>query len=143
MVRTNAPLLEVERYPRLGFSDLHELITLYNVLREADALQLEERGGEKFKPQAERITKKLAVGCAAEGWSNLRLRAEIKRVKDPPPPHAARTGDPIASALVSKDRLVLDLRRAKSATAAERTELAAKLTQALIAYGFKTVSITP
>jgi hypothetical protein len=138
---TNKPALDVVRLPGLGFSDLYELVVLFNVLREADALHLEEHGGEGFRPQAERTTKKLAVACAAEGWSNLRLRDEIKRVKDPPQETRRRATAPLV--VLTKDRCVLDLRRARDVTAIERAELATRLTQTLTVYGFKSVVITP
>ena len=140
--KTNKAALETERYPGLGVGDLHELLALFNLLREADAINLEEEGGEGFRPQAERTTKRLAIACAAEGWSKMRLRAEIKRVKDPK--HAPREHEQHAPLLVvTKDRCVLDLRRASDVTPADRNDLAARLMQTLVAFGFKSVLITP
>lgn len=142
--KTEKPALETERYPGLGFSDLYELLVLFNLLREADALQLEELGGELFRPQAERTTKRLAIACAAEGWSHSRLRAEIKRAKDPKPRAASeRVQQQQETVVVTKERFVVDLRRASSLSTAERSELAARITHALTAFRFKSIVITP
>lgn len=141
--RTNKPAMEVERHPGLGFSELHELLMLFNLLHEADKLQLEEVGGELFRPQAERTTKRIAVTCAAEGWSRSKLREEIKRAKDPRPKNGTseRTAQP--PIVVTEDRCVLDLRRAGALSVVERNELAARLTHALTRFRFKSVVITP
>lgn len=141
--KTNKPALETERHPALSFSDIYELLVLFNLLREADALQLEELGGELFRPQAERTTKRLAVACSTEGWSHARLRTEIKRVKDPKPRAAGEQAQQQEPVVVTKERFVVDLRRASSLSTAERSQLAARITHALTAFRFKSVVITP
>ena len=82
---TDVPLHDVEKLPGLAFTHLFQLLTFYNRLREADEQELHERGGERFKPQAERTIKKLARAAAKEEWSIAKLRAEIKRIAEPPP----------------------------------------------------------
>lgn len=138
--KTDKPVLETERYPGLHFSDLGELIDLYSVLREADVIQLEEGGGEHFRPQAERTTKRLAIACAVEGWSKRRLREEIKRAKDPKPREP--TAEPVErKALdVNDERCVIDLKRALALQGAERAAFAAQLMKVLARLGFKNVS---
>lgn len=140
--KSNKAALEVERHPGLGFSELHELLTLYNLLHDADKLQLEEMGGELFRPQAERTTKRLAVACAAEGWSRAKLREEIKRAKDPKR-RASGERNAQPAVVITNERCVLDLRRADSLFVAERSELAARLTHALARFRFKSIIITP
>ena len=132
-----------ERYPGLQFSDLSELIALYNLLREADALQLEEQGGESFKPQAEKTTKRLAMLCAAEGWSKSKLREQIRRAKDPKPKSGDATVGMQPTIVVTPEKCVIDLRHAAAISAPARTELAAQLTRALAVFGFKSLTITP
>ena len=144
--KTGKSLMETEGYPGLPFGDLIELLALYNLLREADALKLEEAGGERFKPQAERVTKRLAAACGSEGWSKNKLRAEIKRVKDPQRESGASPdarGDAQPIVVATDERIELDLRRAAALPLAERGELAAKLTRALVGVGFSRVVITP
>lgn len=145
--KTKKPVIEVHKYPGLQFTDLTELLALYNVMRESDALQLEELGGEQFKPQAEKTTKRLAFACAAEGWSKRRLREEIARAKDPRPRgsngNEEAPGDERPPIVVTADRCVVDLRQAGRLSAAGRGDLAAQLTRALASFGFKTLLIAP
>ena len=139
---TRKPVMDTERYPGLPFGDLIELLALYNLLREADAIELEEAGGERFKPQAEKVTKRIATACAAEGWSKSKLRDEIKRVKAPRGSgKQAPSEQPII--VVTEERLTLDLRRSAGLAIEARSELAAKLTRALVGIGFGRVVITP
>ena len=141
--KTEKAAVEIERLPGLSATYLFELVALFGVLREADALQLEEVGGELFRPQAERTTKRLAKACAVEGWTVSRLKVEVKRAKDPAPARQPRGSSPPPPASVAKDKLVVDLRRAIDLSPAERNELAAQITKALAAFKFKSVVITP
>jgi ParB/RepB/Spo0J family partition protein len=140
--KTSKAAVETERYPGLGFSLLIELHDLYEVLRKVDAIELDEVGGESFKPQAERVTKRLTMLCAANEWSRRRLIDEIKRVKDPKPRPDVETAakPPLA---VTAERCIVDLRRAALLAPADRAALAADITKALAPCRFKSISITP
>lgn len=114
-------------------------MSLYNVLHARDCKHLEELGDDNFKPQAERVVRRLATMATVEGWANAKLRAEIKRAKDPKPASDAGVrSDPVSRALVPKDqKLALDMTRAASLSADELLGLASGLTQALKQLGFK------
>lgn len=133
---TDAPVHDIEKLPGLGVTHLFELITFYNLLREADELELHEKGGEHFRPQAERIVKKLARGAAKEQWSIAKLRAEIKRLRDPAP-RTPVSNDAKAAFVITAESATIHLTRPLSRQ--EREELAAKLAPALKALGFKHV----
>ena len=142
--KTGKPVIQTDRHPGLAATYLNELLMLYNVLRDADALQLEEVGGEHFRPQAERATRRLALLCAAEGWTVAKLRAEVKRAKDPTPRQRSDDhAEPARPIIVSNERCILNLRRADSLSASERAEFAAQLTETLARYKFKSITITP
>ena len=144
--KTKKPVIEVYKYPGLQFTDLTELLALYNLMRESDALQLEELGGEQFRPQAEKTTKRLAFACATEGWSKRRLREEIARAKDPRPRGNSgndEARDERPPIVITADRCVIDLRQAGKLSTAGRGDLAAALTRALAGFGFKTLLIAP
>ena len=135
---TDAPVHDVEKLPGLGFTHLFELLTFYNLLHEADKLELDDKGGEQFRPQAERTIKKLARAAAKEEWSIAKLRAQIKRAKDP----ATRTPascDARPAFVITEQRASIDLTR--QLARAERDALAAKLAPALRAIGFARVVI--
>ena len=126
------------KLPGLGFTHLFELLTFYNLLHEADRLELDERGGEKFRPQAERTIKKLARAAAKEEWSIAKLRAETKRAKDPT---AKTPASPNAKPafVVTKERATIDFTRIANS---ERASFAAKLKAALVEFGFRNVVIS-
>ena len=84
--KTNKAVLATEKHHGIAFTYVVQLVMLYNVLHEHDCLQLEELGGENFKPQAERVVRRLATAAVVEGWTNAKLVTEIKRAKDPKPP---------------------------------------------------------
>lgn len=136
--KTEKPVLETERHPGLPFTFMLELIVLYNLLHDNDCLQLEELGGDAFKPQAERVVRRLAVAAAVEGWTTAKLRAEVKRAKDPKPRGAAERDEARRTPLaVSDRRLGLDMGQAADFSAEELGALAVQLTQALKNLGFK------
>jgi hypothetical protein len=143
--KTQKPQVDVERYAGLPFTYVIELITLYNVLHKHDCIQLEELGGDKFKPQAERAARKLATAAAVDGWTTAKLRAEIKKVKDPQT-SARVTGVQPAKTVpvlaIHDDKMQVDMKRARALAQPERAELAAKLGQALRPLGFKDVVIS-
>lgn len=136
---TEKPIVEVDKLPGLKFTHLHEFLTAYNVLHDADKLEFEEHGGEKFKPQAERTIKNLARAAAKEEWSLTKLRAEIKRAKDPAPKTPAPETEKPAFAITA-ERVTIDLTRKLARN--ERDELAQQLTKALAAFGLKAVPTT-
>lgn len=135
---TDAPVHDIEKLPGLGFTHLFELLTFYNLLHDADRLELEERGGEKFRAQAERSIKKLARAAAKEEWSIAKLRAEIKRTKDPTPQTPASSNAKPAF-VVSSQRVNVDFTRVAQN---ERARLAAQLRAALLDFGYKQVVIS-
>jgi ParB/RepB/Spo0J family partition protein len=133
--RTEAPVTDVRKLPGLAFAHLGELITLYNLLVEHDAQELQEHG-ERFKPKAVNTIKKLARAAAKDQWPLTRLRAEVKRIKDPP----ARTPASRNTAFTITDkRASLNLTRQLARD--ERDALAPQLTKALQALGFTMVVI--
>ena len=134
---TDTPVHDVEKLPGLAFTHLFQLLTFYNRLREADELELHERGGERFKPQAERTIKKLARAAAKEEWSIAKLRAEIKRIAEPTPRTPTSHASP--AFVITKERVAIDLNRLGGA---ERGEMAEKLSAALLAAGFAQVVIS-
>jgi ParB/RepB/Spo0J family partition protein len=136
---TDAPVHDVEKLPGLKFTHLFELLTFYGVLRDADQLELEERGGEHFRPQAERTIKKLARAAAKDDWSIAKLRAEIKRIKDPTP-RTSPSDKAKPPFVINADRITIDLTRKLARN--ERDELAQQLTNALAALGLKAVPIS-
>lgn len=135
--RTEAPIHDVKKLPGLAFAHLCELLTFYNLLVEHDTLELQEHG-ERFKPKAVSAIKKLARTAAQEDWPLMKLRAEIKRMKDPPartPPSPSTT--PVFA--ITGDRAALNL--ARKLPREERDELAPELTKAIMALGFTMVVI--
>lgn len=84
-------------------------------------------------------------GLIRSARSTAKLRAEIKRAKDPKPAAGSGAqGVPDAPVLViTHQRLVLDLLRAAQLPADELVTLGAQLTQALKQIGFKKTLITP
>lgn len=137
-VVTDAPVHNVEKLAGLEFTHLFELLTFYNLLHDADRLELDERGGEKFRPQAERTIKKLARAAAKEEWSIAKLRTEIKRAKDPKPtPPAPSIGsDAKTSFVITAQRAGIELTRA------ERDALASQVADTMHAFGFKDVVVS-
>lgn len=131
---TDAPVLDVEMLPGLPFTHLSELLMLYGVLHENDKLELQEKGGEKFKPHAERIIKKLARSAAKDQWSIAKLRAEIKCTKDPKPRAATQN----APYTITPEKVAIDFKRVREN---ERGDVAAQLTKALLEFGYETVLI--
>jgi ParB/RepB/Spo0J family partition protein len=138
--KTSRAATTTETFQGLPASYLFDLIALYSVLRDADAIQLEELGGDKFRPEAERVTRRLATACAVEGWSAARLKLEVKNAKDPTPRKTRRKDTSLV--IVNNGKLVIDLERAEKLAGAERGELAAALTAALTILKFKTIVIT-
>lgn len=138
---TQRPVVDVVTHAGLAFSHVFELVTAYNVLRQVDAERLAE-GGDGFKPQAERVVRKLAAGAAADGWGVAKLRAEIKRAQQP-----ANRGDgdahthPTSALVVARDRAVLDLARVRRVVGVERETLASELTALLVDVGFRVVVV--
>jgi ParB/RepB/Spo0J family partition protein len=135
--RTEAPINDVKKLPGLAFAHLCDLLTFYNLLVQSDQLELEEHG-ERFKPKAVSTIKKLARMAAKEAWPNTRLRAEIKRMKDPAPrtPASKATAPPY---VITGEHASLNL--ARQLARAERDDLAPQLTKALLAIGFTMVVI--
>lgn len=142
--KTEKALLETTRFPGIGFGAICELITLYNVLHAYDRVQLDELGGDAFKPRAERVVRRLATAAAAEGWAFAKLRAEIRRAKDPKPPaDGALPQRTDAAILTMKDqRLVFDVSRASSLDADDLVRLSSQMTQMLRSSGFKKAVIS-
>jgi ParB/RepB/Spo0J family partition protein len=133
---TDAQVHDIKKAPGLPLTHLLELLRLYNILRDADELELRENGGEDFKPRAERTVKKLARAAAQDGWSIVRLRAEIKRTKDPAPRTPASRNN---GCVITDARASLDLKRPLARN--ERDDLAPRLTKALAALGYTMVVI--
>lgn len=133
---TDAPEHEIEKLPGLAFTHLFELLTFYNLLRERDAFELQEKGGEHFRPTAERIIKKLARSAAKEQWAIAKLRAEIKKVRDPAPKTPSSKTTP--AFVISDERAAIDFPRIARS---ERADFAAQLTNALLAMGYESVVI--
>jgi ParB/RepB/Spo0J family partition protein len=136
-VVTDAPLHEVEMLPGLDFTHLFELLTLYNFLHDADGIELKQKGGEKFRPQAERIVKKLARDASKEQWSKDKLRNEIKRIKNPSRTPASSKKKPAFT--ITSERAAIDFTQKLDRRAREK--LAADLTTALTSFGYETVVI--
>ncbi|MCC7069898.1 MAG: ParB/RepB/Spo0J family partition protein [Deltaproteobacteria bacterium] len=141
--KTNKAVVDTERYPGFPATYLNELLMLYHVLKDADVIALEDIGGDGFRAHAERTTRRLAQACASGGWTLTRLRAEVKRAKDPAPRKGGAPRALSAPVTVTNERCVVDLRRAQELSAQERAELAARLTEALARCRFKSVLITP
>ena len=135
--RTEAPIHDVQKLPGLAFAHLCDLLTLYNLLVEHDALELQEHG-ERFKPKAVGTIKKLARMASKEDWPLTRLRAEIKRIKDPTPRTPA-SRSPTRPFVITNEQASLSL--ARQLAREERDELAPQLTKALQALGFTMVVI--
>lgn len=78
--------------------------------------------------------------AASEGWSTRNQRAVLKRVRAPrvPAEHAASEA---AIIVVTEERLTLDPRRSVGLAIEARSELAAKLTRALVGIGFQTPDV--
>jgi len=129
----------VETHPGLPFTHVVELITLYNKLHEKDRAEHRARNGEGFKPQAERIVRKLAARAAADGWSTTRMRVEIQRHKDPAKSVKRETASPV---LINDKRAIVDIARTAALTRDERAGLVARIIDALNACGFKNVAIS-
>ncbi len=141
---TDAPVHNIEKLPGLAFTHLFQLLTFYNQLHEADEAALHEHGGENFRPQAERIVKKLAREAAKEDWTITKLRNEIKRATAPAPEATEATAAPVPTQTkppfsITAERATIDLSR--KLARAERQALAEKLVPALAALGFKHVAI--
>lgn len=128
---TEAQMHTVTKAPGLALTHLLELLRLYNVLHDADEIDLHENGGEDFKPRAERSVKKLARAAAQEAWSIAKLRAEIKRTKDPTPrtPASSKT----KACVITNERVAIDFRRMSGD---DRENLAAQLSEALMMNGY-------
>lgn len=137
---TQRAVVDVVTHPGLAFSHVFELVTAYNVLRQVDAERLTV-GGDGFKPQAERIVRKLAASAAADGWGVAKLRSEIKRAQHPGDRSAvsARPANPVL--VVAKDRAMLDLARARRVVGPDRETLASDLTELLVDVGFRVVVV--
>lgn len=135
--RTEAPIHDVKKLPGLPLAHLGELLTFYNLLLDIDALELQEHG-ERFKPKAVSTTKKLARAAAKDEWPLSKLRAEIKRMKDPTP-KAPRSEQTTPTLVVSCGRASLNLGRQLERD--ERDKLAPELTKAMIALGYTMVVI--
>jgi hypothetical protein len=146
---TQRPLVDVEPHPGLAFSHVFELVTAYNVLRQVDAERLAV-GGDGFKPQAERIVRKLAAYAAAEGWGVARLRAEVKKAQQRQPTPRAGVDEepptrpdarPTSALVVRRGRATFDTDRARRAVGVERETLASELTALLLDVGFRVVVV--
>lgn len=133
---TEAQIHDIKKAPGLALTHLLELLRLYNLLHDADELELHENGGEHFKPLAERTVKKLARAAAQDAWSIVKLREEIKRTKDPTPRTPASRN---SGCVITDARASLDLKRPLARN--ERDELAPRLTKALAALGYTMVVI--
>jgi hypothetical protein len=87
---TQRPVVDVVTHAGLAFSHVFELVTVYNVLRQVDAERLAV-GGDGFRPQAERMARKLAANAAAEGWAS---RSCARRSNERSNPSATATPRP-------------------------------------------------
>lgn len=81
---------------------------------------------------------KLARMAAKEDWPLTRLRAEIKRIKDPAP--RAQAAKPKKRPYVVTEEIA-SLNLARPLARAERDDLGPQLTKALLAIGFTMVVI--
>lgn len=137
---TNTPVVDFETLPGLSFTDLMELVVLHNALHDQDVAELKKTGRADFKPQAERVTRKLAYAAASEQWSTAKLREEAKLAKAPPAAQAPKKGaTPKPAFTITRDSAHIDLARAAGLPREQREELAAKLVKALAGLGFAAV----
>lgn len=137
---TNTPVHDLETLPGLGFTDVMELVMLHNALHDQDVAVLKKSGRADFKPQAERITRKLAYAAATEQWTTEKLRGAVKRAKEPPalrPAKKSATKKPAFT--ITRNSAFIDFTRAEALSREEREQLAAELVKALGAIGYAAV----
>ena len=134
---TNAQQFDLVNHPGLDFTDVFELVTIYNVLSAKDELEL-KKGDPNFKPQAARVVRKLATSVATEGWTTTRLREEIKRVKEPGAKKKAAKQER-AAFTINEESAFVDFKRARDLPRDERQRLASELTEQLVELGYTAV----
>lgn len=140
---TNAPVVELHRYPGLPFTYVFELLTAYNVLHDKDLEQLQAEGGDDFKPQAERIVRKLAIEASVQGWTTAKLREQIKLVREPKKRSTKRDDNAHPPVILVGDKLSIEMKRAGKLTEAERSFLLEQLSKLARAIGFSLAAIEP
>jgi hypothetical protein len=137
---TNTPVVDFETLPGLSFTDLMELVVLHNALHDQDVEELKKTGRADFKPQAERVTRKLAYAAASEQWSSAKLRDEAKLAKVLPEAQAPKKSKtPKPAFTITRESAYIDLARAAGLPREQREDLAAKLVKALASLGFAAV----
>jgi ParB/RepB/Spo0J family partition protein len=138
---TGAPVYTSDKRDGLGFTDTLELVTLYNAIGARDVDELKKNPRPDFKPQAERITRKLAYAAATEQWKTEKLRAEIKRAKETPASRAATKKAALTKPpfTITNESAFIDFKRADELTLEQREQLAAELVAALGGIGFAAV----
>ena len=136
---TQRPIVDVETHAGLAFSHLFELVTAFNVLKQADAERLAE-GGDGFKPRAERVVRRLAAGAAAGGWGVARLRTEIKTANAPALPKIGSDAkSPAPTLAVTRGLATLNIDQARATTGDARDKLTAELTALLMELRYRVV----
>jgi ParB/RepB/Spo0J family partition protein len=138
---TNAVVHDFETKPGLGYTDVMELVVLHNALHDRDVEDLKSHSRADFKPQAERVTRKLAYAAASEQWPTSRLRAETKRAKDPAEAKASakRANKKKQAYTITSEQMTIDLTRIHEMTREEKDELALIVVNALGSVGFAAV----
>lgn len=138
---TNALVHDFETMPGLGYTDVMELVVLHNALHERDVEDLKSRSRADFKPQAERITRKLAYAAASEQWPTARLRVETKRAKEPAEAKASakRAARKNAPYTITSKQMLIDLTRIHEMSREEKEELALIVVNAFGSVGFAAV----
>lgn len=137
---TNTPVHDFDTLPGLAFTDAMELVRLHNALHARDVEELKKSRRADFKPQAERITRKLAYAAATEQWTTEKLRAEVKRAKEPPAARASKkpaTKKPPFT--ITRESAFIDFTRIDDLSREERDRLAAELVTALGRVGYAAV----